>query len=41
MIHPERIKIDKRAPRPGRSPWLRIYALLAAMAFVLVLAFWI
>lgn len=38
--HPERIEIDKRAARPGRSPWLRVYALLAVMALALFWSLW-
>jgi hypothetical protein len=37
---PELIEIDKRAPRPGRSPWLRVYALLVVMALALLWGLW-
>ena len=37
--HPERIEIDKCAPRTGRRPWLLVYAVLACIASALWLAF--
>lgn len=35
--HPERIEIDNR--KLSRSPWTKIYIILAVMAVVLFLAF--